>query len=105
MKPKQATAFVMDLVSALETEKKSGSYISNIVKAIRSWLDFNGIQLQQKIRISNRDDLTKFADERPPTPDELCQILNAALHERSRLRVQRSDILVFPGHSIWTYGA
>jgi len=100
MPPKQATNFILDLVSELEGEKKSGSYISNIVKAIRSWLDFNGIQIQQKVKISNRDDLTRFADERPPTQQELKQILNAA-----DLRIKTACVLVgFSGLRIETLG-
>jgi integrase len=78
MSPKQAGSFILDMISSMESEKKSGSYISNCVKAVRNWLDFNGIQIPQKIKISNRDELTKFADERPPTPDELKRIFNAS---------------------------
>jgi integrase len=77
MTPKQATNFILDMVSELESEKKSGSYISNCVKAVKSWLEFNGKHIQQKIKISNRDDLIRFADERPPTQDELRRIFNA----------------------------
>jgi integrase len=78
MTPKQATNFILDMVSELESEKKSGSYISNCVKAVKGWLEFNGKHIQQKIKISKRDDLVRFADERPPTQDELRKIFNAA---------------------------
>jgi hypothetical protein len=78
MTPKQAANFLLDMIGELESEKKSGSYISNCVKAVRSWLEFNEIQIQQKIKISKRDELTKFADERPPTQGEFRKILNAA---------------------------
>ena len=78
MTPKQATSFILDMISELESEKKSGSYISNCVKAVKGWLEFNGKHIQQKIKISKRDDLVRFADERPPTQDELRRILNAA---------------------------
>jgi len=73
MTTKQATNFLLDIVSALEVGKRSGSYISNCVKPVKSWLDFNGIQIQQRIKISGRDELVRVADERPPTPDELRQ--------------------------------
>ncbi len=100
MSQKQATDFILDLVGKLEDEKKSGTYISNIVKAIRSWLDYNGIEVKQKIKISNRDDLTKFADERPPTQPELRQILNAA-----DLRIKTACALVgFSGLRIESLG-
>jgi integrase len=100
MSQKQATDFILDLVGKLEDEKKSGTYISNIVKAIRSWLDYNGIEVKQKIKISNRDDLTKFADERPPTQPELRQILNAG-----DLRIKTACALVgFSGLRIESLG-
>jgi integrase len=76
MSQKEATNFILDMISKLESEKKSGSYISNLTKALRSWFEFNEIHIQQKIKISNRDDLTRFADERPPTQEELRKILN-----------------------------
>jgi integrase len=78
MTAKQATNFLLDMVSALEMEKRSGSYISNCVKPVKSWLDFNGIQIKQRIKISGRDELVRVADEHPPTPDELRQIFNMA---------------------------
>ena len=89
MKPKQAADFILDMVSEMEAEKKSGSYISNCVKAVKSWLEFNGIHIQQKIKISNRDDLVKVATETPPTQEELKRILNA-----SDLRVKSACALV-----------
>ena len=78
MKPKQATNFILDIVTQLEEEGKSGSYISNIVKPIKSWLDFNSIQIQQKIRISNRQQVTTVNDERIPMAEELKRIFSMA---------------------------
>ena len=78
LKPKEATNFILDVVSALESQKRSGSYISNCVKPLKSWLEFNGITIQQRIKIPGRGELTRVADERPPTPEELGRILNAA---------------------------
>jgi hypothetical protein len=66
------------MVTALSAEKRSGSHISNCVKPVKSWLDFNGIQVQQRIKIAGRDELVRFADERPPTQDELRRIFNMA---------------------------
>jgi len=78
LKPKDATNFILDVVSALESQKRSGSYISNCVKPLKSWLEFNGITIQQRIKIPGRGELTRVADERPPMPEELARILNAA---------------------------
>ncbi len=75
---KQATNFVLDLVGDLEREKLSGATIANYVKAVKSWLDFNGIHIEQRVKIRGRDDVTRVADERLPTPEELRRIFNAA---------------------------
>jgi len=100
MKPKQATDFILDMVSELEDEKKSGSYISNITKAIRSWLEYNGIQIQQRIKITNRDELTRFAGEIHPSQQELRQIFNAG-----DLRIKTACALVaFSGMRIEVLG-
>ena len=78
MSVKGATDFLLDMVEELEKEGRSGSYIANLVKAVRSWLDFNDVQVVKKIRIAGRGRLTRLADEKPPSPDEFRSILNAA---------------------------
>jgi hypothetical protein len=75
---KQATAFLLDVVSAFEREGKNGGYIANFVKPIKNWLEFNGITIQQKIKIPGRGGLARVGDERPPTQDGLRKILNMA---------------------------
>ncbi len=71
---KNAEDFILDLVGELEKENKSGSYISNCVKPLKSWLAWNGTEITKKIKISKRDDLTRFSEEKPPTPEELKRI-------------------------------
>ncbi len=66
------------MVTELEKQNRSGSYISNCVKPVKSWLEFNGIQVQQRIKIARRDELVRTADERPPTPEELKRIFDMA---------------------------
>lgn len=78
LSPKDATNFILDVVSALEADGRSGNYISNCVKPLKSWLEFNGVQIQRKIKISKQGELTRFADERPPMPGELRKIFSAA---------------------------
>jgi hypothetical protein len=78
MKPKDATAFLMDIVSYFESKNHAPSYVKNYVKAVKSWLEFNGITVNQRIRVSNSDKSIKYADERPPTQEELKRIFNAA---------------------------
>ncbi len=99
MRPKQAGDFLLDMVDELDREKRSGSYIANLVKAVRSWLAFNDIQVTKDIRISGRGQLTRLADETPPTPEELRRILDAAdLRAKTALTIigfagQRLEVL------------
>ena len=87
---KTATDFLLDMLEELEKEGRSGSYTANMVKAVSSWLDFNDVQVVKKIRITGRGQLTRTADEKPPRPEELRSILNAAdLHQSSE--VERSE--------------
>lgn len=76
--PREAANFILDVVGALEAEGRSGSYIANCVKPLKSWLSFNGVEVQQRIKIPHRDELVRFGDERPPTPEELRRILSVA---------------------------
>ena len=76
MSQTQATEFILDVIGALE-EGRSGNYISNIVKPLKSWLAWNDTQITRAIKIP-RSQPTKVESERPPTPDELKKILNTA---------------------------
>ena len=78
LSPKSATNFILDMVSTLEEQGRGGNYIANCVKPLKSWLEFNGIPTQQRIKISGRGELVRFADERPPMPDELKKIFSIA---------------------------
>jgi len=62
-----------DYVADLEEGGYSGSYIANILKSVKSWLQHNGMGLKRKIKVFNT--LTTVADERVPTKEELARIL------------------------------
>jgi hypothetical protein len=74
MREKKAVEFLMDMVTQLEAEKKSRSYIADNVKPIMNWLSFNGININQRIKIARRNELVTVADERVPTLEELARI-------------------------------
>jgi len=78
LNPREATNFILDVISGLEAKNYKGGYIANCIKPLKSWLQFNGITIQQRIKITGRGDLVKVADERPPTPEEFGKILNMA---------------------------
>jgi len=69
---------LQDFVTRLHGEEKSGTYIANYVKVIRSWLNFNDIQLVRKIKIPDRSRTPTIEDERVPTQEELASILRAS---------------------------
>lgn len=78
MSVKQATDFLLDMVEDLEKEKFSGSYVSNLVKALRNWMEFNDVQITKRIQVQHPNQLVKVGDEQPPRPEEFRAVLNAA---------------------------
>jgi hypothetical protein len=74
MGEKKRVEFLMDMVTQLEAEKKSGSYIANNVKPIKNWLSFHGININQRIEIARRNELVTVSHERVPTQKELTTI-------------------------------
>ncbi len=69
---------LQDFVTRLHGEGKSGNYIANYLKVVRSWLNFNDIQLVRKIKIPDRNRTPTIEDERVPTQEELASILRAS---------------------------
>jgi len=68
---------LMDYVSAKE-KQYAGSYVESTVKAVKSWLAHNGVELKRKIKIRGANDTPSLRDERVPTKDELHHVLLSA---------------------------
>jgi hypothetical protein len=83
LRDKTLANIIDDYVSDRENGGNAGSYIKSTVKAVKSWLTFNGIRLPRKIRISGVEDTPSLKDEVVPTQDEFKQILLAG-DSRSR---------------------
>lgn len=62
----------------MQKEGKAGSYIHSNVKAVKSWLSFNEIEIKNRIRIEGSQETPTLKDERVPTKEELKRILLAA---------------------------
>ena len=77
MKDKTLADFITDYVSDQEKKGRAGSYIKSTLKAVRSWLNFNGIVLPRKVKIMGVSDTPTLRNERVPTPEELKQIFLA----------------------------
>ena len=64
---------LLDTVSIME-KRYAGSYIQSVVKAIKSWLAHNGVEIKRQIKIRGAEDTPSLRDERVPTNDELKRI-------------------------------
>jgi len=65
---------LLDYISMMESKGHAGSYIKSALKAVKSWLAHNGIEIHRKIKIKGADDTPTLRDERVPTQQELRRI-------------------------------
>ena len=91
---------LMDFVTELHEKEHSPGYIEHYVRAIKSWLNFNEVQLVRKIKIANRNATPTIEDERVPMDSELKQILNST-NERGRATIA---LMAFSGLRIGALG-
>ncbi|MGP6221050.1 site-specific integrase [Caldiplasma sukawensis] len=77
MKDKALVDLIDDYVINREKKGNAGSYIANTIKAVKSWLLFNGIKLQRQIKVRDVEKTPTLAEERIPTQEELKKIFNA----------------------------
>jgi hypothetical protein len=73
MSEKELYDLLLDLVSSMEN-RYAGSYVKSVVKAVKSWLAHNGIEVKRKIKIRGVQDTPSLRDERVPTQKELKKI-------------------------------
>ena len=64
---------MLDAITTLEAEY-SGSYIQSIVKAMKSWLAHNNVEIKRKLKIKGTQDTPSLRNERVPTQEELKKI-------------------------------
>jgi len=75
---KAVTDLLLDAAGKFEDRGFAGSYISSTLKALKSWLRFNGVIINVKIKIAGAYDTPTLENERTPTPEELGKILRAS---------------------------
>lgn len=78
-----------DLVTRLESERKSPSYIVGLLKAVKSWLRYNDVKLTRRIKVSNPTATPTIEDEQIPSKEELSRIFRA-----SKARVRVAEALI-----------
>ncbi|MGB9002853.1 MAG: site-specific integrase [Nitrosotalea sp.] len=82
-----------DCVSEMESKQYAPGYIDNTIKAVKSWLSYNYIELKRKIKIANATIPVTLQDEKIPSKQELKEILNAATR-RARASI---SLMAFAG--------
>ncbi len=65
---------VMDYVGLMEDRGYAGSYVVNVLKAVRSWLSFNRRELKVAVKVKGAQDTPSLKDERVPSREELRKI-------------------------------
>jgi len=75
--PRRAFDLMLDTVGAMERQGRAGSYIESVLKAVKSWLAFNDVEIRRKIKVRGARETPTLSDERVPTRDELRKILLA----------------------------
>jgi len=78
-----------DLVTRLESERKSPGYIVGLLKAEKSWLRYNDVRLTRRIKVSNPNATPTIEDEQIPSNEELSRIFRA-----SNARVRVAEVLI-----------
>ena len=77
LKDKAMADLIDDYVISREKKGNAGSYIKSTVKAVKSWLSFNGIKLPRQNKVKDADRTPTLSEERVPNPEELKKIFNA----------------------------
>ena len=74
MRSKDLGDLLLSNVAELEAKHYAGSYIESTLKAVRSWLAFNGVKVKTKIKVKGAQATPSLKNERVPSRDELRRI-------------------------------
>ena len=77
MSPKEATYFLIEMVSKFDREGKRGSTIESYYKAVKNWMAWNDITITKKIKI-NQSEQGLYETEVVPAAKELKRILDVS---------------------------
>src|ERR1051326_7479825 len=75
---KAGHGLIVNIITDLHKQSKSSEYMKGYVKALKSWLLYNQIKIEQKISIPIGKKTTKVQQEQSPTPDQLSKLLDHA---------------------------
>ena len=71
---------LLDTVTNME-KNYTGSYTQSVIKAIKSWLRHNGVEVKREIKIRGAEDAPTLKDEKIPTQAELKKIFLSTDHK------------------------
>ncbi len=75
--PKKIEDCIMDHITWMENEKYSPGYIEGVVKSVKSWLDYNRVEIKRKMHITDARVAVTLQDEQVPEQAQLRKILAA----------------------------
>ena len=76
--PMKAENTLLDHVSWMEEKGYAPGYTKGMLAAVKSWLEYNHIEIKRKIKIANSDVPMSIQDEKVPDKEQLKKILDAA---------------------------
>ncbi len=76
--PMRAENTLLDHVSWMEEKRYAPGYTKGMLAAVKSWLEYNHIEIKRKIKIANSDVPVSIQDEKVPDKEQLKKILDAA---------------------------
>ncbi len=77
MSEQDATNLLMDVVTEMEGRGHAGSYIESVVKALKSWLLHNRVDVRAYIKITSLGDFPTLIDEQVPVAEQLSKFFRA----------------------------
>ena len=76
--PMKAENVLLDHVSWMEEKKYAPGYTAGVIGAVKSWLEYNHIEIRRKIKIADSDVPVSIQDEKVPDKEQLKKMLDAA---------------------------
>ncbi len=76
--PMKVENVLLDHVSWMEEKKYAPGYTAGVIGAVKSWLEYNHIEIRRKIKIADSDVPVSIQDEKVPDKEQLKKMLDAA---------------------------
>lgn len=100
MSTRRAEDWLFDMVTLMEDEGARSGYISNCIKAAKSWFRHNRKHIDIDIKLKRETGL--YSQEKPPTTPELHRILEAA-DTRQRVEISVMAFSAFRDETLGDY--